>query len=115
LAQARRVASLAALVQREANTLVYIEGNPTQGSDAAYLPNQTFWCVHFADVRGLANVRFAPIVLQKSFRDDERHFSGPLMRSAHGDVARFSASIDFRLLQQYPPFAVIRTSDLMEG
>jgi hypothetical protein len=26
------------------------------------------------------------ILLQKSFRDDERNFSGPLMRSARGDV-----------------------------
>jgi hypothetical protein len=33
-----------------------------------------------------ANVRFAPIVLQKSFLADERNFLGPLMRFAGGDV-----------------------------
>jgi hypothetical protein len=28
----------------------------------------------------------APILLQKSFRDEERNFSGPLMRFARGDM-----------------------------
>jgi hypothetical protein len=32
------------------------------------------------------NVGFAPIVLKKSFLDDERNFLGPLMRSARVDV-----------------------------
>jgi hypothetical protein len=31
-------------------------------------------------------VRKVPILLQKSFLADERNFSGPLMRSARGDV-----------------------------
>jgi hypothetical protein len=31
-------------------------------------------------------VRFVPIVLQKSFLADEHNFLGPLMRSARGDV-----------------------------
>jgi hypothetical protein len=34
----------------------------------------------------LANVRFAPILLQKSFWGDERNFLGPLMRFVCGDV-----------------------------
>jgi hypothetical protein len=32
------------------------------------------------------NVRFAPIVLKKSFWGNERNFSGPLMRFAHADL-----------------------------
>ena len=36
-----------------------------------------------ADAVGL---RFAPILLKKSFLADEQNFSGPLMRSAGGDV-----------------------------
>jgi hypothetical protein len=43
-----------------------------------------FW--HLADVGVLVNVRFAPIVLKKSFLGDERNFLGPLMRFARGDV-----------------------------
>jgi hypothetical protein len=39
--------------------------------------------------------------LQKSFRDDERNFSGPLMRSAHGDVrdriVLHKTTTDFRI------------------
>jgi hypothetical protein len=32
------------------------------------------------------HVRFVPILLKKSFLADEQNFSGPLMRSARGDV-----------------------------
>src|ERR1700676_5691239 len=41
---------------------------------------------HLADVGVSSNVRFAPILLQKSFWGDARNFSGPLMRFARGDM-----------------------------
>jgi hypothetical protein len=88
-----------------------------------------------ADIRAIGRqVRFVPILLQKSFWGADRNFSGPLMRFARGDMrdhivshksdhgasywrygilrwrswqkstfARFSASFDFRLLQQNLP------------
>jgi hypothetical protein len=34
----------------------------------------------------VGDVGKVPILLKKFFRDDERNFSGPLMRSARGDV-----------------------------
>jgi len=37
-------------------------------------------------VRLTAYVRKVPILLKKSFLADEQNFSGPLMRSARGDV-----------------------------
>ena len=48
--------------------------------------------VHFdhnlplSDLTASANVRFAPIVLKKSFSPDERNFLGPLTRFARYDV-----------------------------
>ena len=56
--------------------------------------------------RRLPDVRFAPILLKKSFWGDERKFSEPLMRFVRGDV-RFFGLFDFGLLQQYPPIADI--------
>src|ERR1700676_936463 len=41
---------------------------------------------HLADVGVSSNVRFAPILLQKSFWGDARNFSGPSMRFAGGDM-----------------------------
>src|SRR5450759_1791122 len=40
----------------------------------------------FDIVSSTSYVRKVPIVLKKSFSGDERHFLGPLMRFAHGDV-----------------------------
>ena len=48
------------------------------------LVDNCFW--YLGDIGALANVRFAPIVLQKSFLGDERNFLGPLMRFVCGDV-----------------------------
>jgi hypothetical protein len=49
---------------------------------------QMFSAVHpITDiVKILRHVRFVPILLKKSFLADEQNFSGPLMRSARGDV-----------------------------
>jgi hypothetical protein len=47
---------------------------------------ETFKTEAIDDLDCHVNVRFAPIVLKKSFSGDERNFLGPLMRFAHGDV-----------------------------
>jgi hypothetical protein len=41
---------------------------------------------HLGDVAILANVHFAPILLQKSFWGDEQKFLEPLMHFTSGDV-----------------------------
>jgi hypothetical protein len=41
---------------------------------------------HFSDLTASSNVRFAPILLQKSFWGGERKFSEPLMRFTRGNV-----------------------------
>jgi hypothetical protein len=41
---------------------------------------------HLTDVSRPANVRFAPIVLKKSFWGDAQNFSGLLMLFARGDM-----------------------------
>jgi hypothetical protein len=43
-----------------------------------------YW--YFSDVDLSTNVRFAPILLKKSFLADGQIFLGPLMRFARGDV-----------------------------
>jgi hypothetical protein len=47
-------------------------------------PDVCVW--YFSNVSFSVNVRFAPIVLKKSFLGDERNFLGALMRFARGDV-----------------------------
>jgi hypothetical protein len=44
------------------------------------------WIWHLADMKVSANVRFAPILLQKSFWGDKPKFLEPLMRFTSSDV-----------------------------
>src|SRR4051812_2732608 len=50
------------------------------------------WYWPLADLTLSANVRFAPILLQKSFRGSERKFLEPLMRFTRGDARDHIAS-----------------------